>query len=357
MNARLSSATLRVLGTGRSLPGPPVTTADLLDRLAAVFGIPVRTGAALARLLGIHCRHFSRDFLHRFEVPRAGARNPELAAQAVQNALASSGTAIVSLQYLLGHTATPARPLPPNIAEVAARLNHFRPYAELRQACTGFANALQWAAGLLAIPNAEPVAIVGSEVGSVFFDPDALKNDREQWVNLMQMGDGAGAIVLAADDGQPGARLESCFFGHLGSGEPSGFCLEEGGSDFPALRAGRSAATFQQNSTAVKQSGAALFHAGLAAARDAGIDVENLAAILPHQANGRIGDLLAAALSLPPEMFYVNADHVGNLGSAAVWVALDELRACGRLQPGDRVLILGAEATQYMYGGFVYVHG
>jgi 3-oxoacyl-[acyl-carrier-protein] synthase-3 len=52
----------------------------------------------------------------------------------------------------------------------------------------------------------------------------------------------------------------------------------------------------------------------------------------------------------------VTADRLGNLGSAAIWVSLHQIRTAGRLRPGDRVLVLGAESTKYMFGGFVYTH-
>lgn len=357
MTARIAQGRLRVLGMGRAMPGPPVATADLLQHIEHNFGIRVRTGVALGRKLGIEQRHLCRDLKARFEAPRAGDRNPQLAARAVTAALQEASLPVASLQYLLGHTATPARLLPPNIAEVADILGHARPYAELRQACTGFASALQWATGLLAAPNADPVAIVGSEVGSVYFDPLALLDEPGQWVNMVQMGDGAGAIVLGPDDGNPGAWLESAFCGHLGPGRTPGFALEEGGSDYPGVRPGHACATFRHDFTAVKQGGAELFHAGLTAAREAGVELDKLTFIIPHQVNGRIGEWLARELRLPPALFYGNAARVGNLGSAAIWVALHDLRASGKLKRGDRVLILGAEATQYLYGGFVYVHG
>jgi 3-oxoacyl-[acyl-carrier-protein] synthase-3 len=357
MTARFATGSVRVLGTGRALPGPPVSSAELLARIEANFGVSVRTGVALARRLGVASRHICRDFAARFEPPRAGNRNPELAANAVTAALAQAKLPVARLQYLIGHTTTPARLLPPNIAEVADRLNHAGPYSELRQACTGFANALQWATSMLVAPAAAPVAIVGSETGSVYFDVLALADDPGQWVNLMQMGDGAGAIVLAPDDDAPGARLESAFFGHIGLGKRPGFSLDEGGSDYPAVHAHRSVATFRHDYEAVKRDGTDLFDAGLKAARDAGVDVGTLAAIVPHQANGKIGDWLARKLGLAKVLFYGNATRVGNLGSAAIWVALHDLRCSARLKPGDRVLVLGAEATQYLYGGFVYVHG
>jgi 3-oxoacyl-[acyl-carrier-protein] synthase-3 len=52
----------------------------------------------------------------------------------------------------------------------------------------------------------------------------------------------------------------------------------------------------------------------------------------------------------------VHANHLGNLGSAAIWVSFDRLRRSGKLKTGDTLLVLGAEATKYIYGGFVYRH-
>lgn len=75
--------------------------------------------------------------------------------------------------------------------------------------------------------------------------------------------------------------------------------------------------------------------------------------IIPHQASGKVGTLLARHLGQPEERFFVNADRLGNTGSAAIWIALAELRARG-LPRGTRTLALGAEATKYMFGGFVH---
>ena len=65
--------------------------------------------------------------------------------------------------------------------------------------------------------------------------------------------------------------------------------------------------------------------------------------------------LLAPHLGIEPRQVFVNADHLGNTGSAAIWLALAELRPA--LTAGARVTVLGAEATKYMFGGFGYVHG
>ena len=338
-----------------ALPGPAVFTTDLLVHMETRFGIPAsRIGRRVASSLGIKTRHLSRDLTARIESPRPGCRNPELAAQATAAAMSQGGLQSSQMGYLLAHTTTPARLLPPNVAEVAQLLNFTAPFAEFRQACTGFANALQFAAGMLNCKSAPPVAIVGSETGSVFFDPKEVGSDTAQWVNLVQMGDGAGAIVLGPDDGLDGAYIETIFFGHIGLGHAPGFELRAGGSD---QAGGFEIATFRHDYKAIEAYGPKLFDAGLAAVRQAGIALDSIDYVLPHQANGRMAEWLAPRLGISPERIVGNGASVGNLGSAAIWVALDTLRRSGTLQPKQRVLVLGAEATQYSYGGFVYVHG
>ncbi|HWM67897.1 MAG TPA: 3-oxoacyl-[acyl-carrier-protein] synthase III C-terminal domain-containing protein, partial [Steroidobacteraceae bacterium] len=75
---------------------------------------------------------------------------------------------------------------------------------------------------------------------------------------------------------------------------------------------------------------------------------------IPHQANGHMASLLAARIEVDQARIFVNADRIGNTGSAAVWLALAELRT--RLHVGASVCVLGAEATKYLFGGFRYVH-
>lgn len=345
---------LKVLGMGTALPGPPVTTAALLACLEARFGVAVtRRGRVLARRLRIATRHICRDFAARHEAPRPGHSNPDLAAVALHAALADAGLAVNDLAYLIGHTTSPACLLPPNIALVADQVGFRGPYMELRQACTGFANALVIAQGLLAVPGARAVAIVGSETGSVYFDPLRAGADTSQLLNLVQMGDGAAAIILAPDDAGPGARLSHNFFGQSGLGLAPGFHLSTGGSDRPFVAEG--ALEFAHEYADVRASGPALFAHGAHVLRTLGFDLASLDHIIPHQANGQMAALLGPALGIEPDRVFVNADRLGNTGSAAIWLALAALRT--RLAPGARILVLGAEATKYMFGGFVYVHG
>src|SRR5216684_1728232 len=248
------SRTLKVLGMGTALPGPPVSTAELLERVEKRFGVAVvRRGSALANRLKIATRHICRDFEARREVPRRGHSNPDLAAAALRMALNEARLDVGDLTYLIGHTTSPACLVPPNIALVADRIGFTGPYMELRQACTGFANALVIAQGLTCIAGVKAVAIIGSETGSVYFDPQRAGEDVSQLVNLVMMGDGAAAIVVGPDDSTAGSRISNNFFGQVGLYRAPGLTLAVGGSDEPFVESG--ALEFEHDFTAVRNSG------------------------------------------------------------------------------------------------------
>jgi 3-oxoacyl-[acyl-carrier-protein] synthase III len=341
---------LSVLGTGFALPGAPITTEQLLQRaLALAPGLSCDDLRQMARLLAIDTRHVSRSFRARSEVPDAGQRNPQLAARALSAALKRANVGVDDLGFLIGHTATPAQPLPSNISFVADLLGYGGPHVELRQACTGFANALMIAFGLLLHPNSRPVAIVGSETGSLFFDPGWAVTERDQLVNLLQMGDGAGAIILG-----PSAagrdRLRSAWYGSIGLGRPPALEMLAGGSD---CATGCNAPAFRHDYKTIAERGCDLFEAGLAAAEKQSVTTEQLDWIIPHQVSGYIGKHFARRFKFPAAKVFVNADRVGNTGSAAIWLALAQLRDM-HPRSGTRALVLGAESTKYMHGGFVY---
>ena len=348
-----STGDLAVLGTGHALPGSPVSN-DALFNLVSPHAphLDRRQVAAVARQLAIETRHIVRPFAERAEGPAPGNRNPELAARALNAALANAGLAVEELGYLIGHTATPAQPLPNNIALVADLVGYAGPHLELRQACTGFANSLMIAFGLLAARSSRPVAIVGSETGSVFFDPVAAADDIGQLINMMQMGDGAGAIIVGPAESGP-HRLHSAWFGTTGLGKAPGLEMREGGSDCPFPTS--APLTFAQDYLSIAASGPVLFDAAVAAAEAQGLLLHDADWIIPHQTSGRIGAQAGARFSLPVERVFVNADRIGNTGSAAIWIALSMLRE--GMTANQTAIALGAEATKYMHGGFAYAHG
>lgn len=350
MTARFSPTRLRILGSGSALPGPPVHNDELIAALHAHCG--KRTASLARRIvkrLGIESRHLSRDLSVARSGSQKGRTAPELCRLALEDA-----TPQLDVSYLIGHTATPHTLLPPNIAWAAEAMRYAGPYLELRQACTGFSNALVVAAAMIAEDPTARIGIVGSETGSPYFDISDTFIDKEQLVNYVQMGDGAGAVVLAADDGSGAHVVSDIYSGQIGLDKPPGISLEGGGSVDPSCDSGLP--WFRHNAREVRKNGEKLIVAGIEAIESRGHALADFDWILPHQVNGHIAELFAQRFPEARGKVFVTADRLGNLGSAAIWVGLDRLRRVAGLEPGQRVLVLGAEASKYLYGGFVYTH-
>lgn len=350
MNARFSPTRLKVLGSGSALPGSPVSNDQLLRALENHCGKrKAKRAGRIAKLLGIHSRHVSRDLEKTESGALDGSTAPELCHEALRNT-----NALNHMSYLIGHTSTPHTLLPPNIAWTSDLLSYEGPYVELRQACTGFANALMFAAAMIAEDKESRIGIVGSENGSPFFNLTSDFADLEQLVNFVQMGDGAGAILLGADDGSESHIISDIYFGQSGMKLTPGISLEGGGSAQPQTKHGFP--IFRHRASDVSKHGEQLIAAGIKAISERGYQLEDFDWIIPHQANGLMADIFEEKFPGLGSRVFVTADRYGNLGSAAIWVGLDSLRQSGKLESGQKVLILGAEASKYLYGGFVYTH-
>ena len=341
---------MKVLGTGAALPGNAVDNGELLAALSKQCG-PVKAKFALkiAERLGIESRHLSRDLSQAKSGVRPGFDAPTLCKSAILEAGFDE-----HLSYLIGHTSTPHTLLPPNVAWVADDLCYDGPYLELRQACTGFASGLRIAAAMIAEDVQARIGIVGSENGSPFFDISSDFANREQLVNYVQMGDGAGSAIIGGDDGSGQGIISDVFVGQIGQDMMPGISISGGGSSSPACDAGLP--YFKHRAKEVRKNGEKLIEAGIAAIESRRWSLGDFDWIIPHQANGQIAELLAARYPQTKNKVFVTADQLGNLGSAAIWVSFDQLRRSTQMQRGDRVLVLGAEASKYLYGGFIYTH-
>ena len=355
MNVQFASNDLKLLGSGIALPGIPVCNDTLIAALDAHCDPRAgRRARLIARRLGIEQRHLSRSLTAPISGTTEPHQAPRLCGEALLQAADEAGVDLRDVDYMIGHTTTPHTLLPPNIAWVAGELAYTGPYLELRQACTGFANGLQIASAMVTANQYGAVTIVGSETGSPYFDMTDDFLNTEQLVNYVQMGDGAGAVVLGQDDGSPEHRISDIFTGQIGIGKDPGLCLIGGGSADPTTPHGLP--VFQHHADNVKKFGPELFERGIEAITARGYDVDEFDWILPHQANGRLAQQFSQRFKIATDKIFVTADRLGNLGSAAIWVALDRLRRSGLMERGQRVLVLGAEATKYLYGGFVYQH-
>ena len=354
-NPHFARKRLKLLGAGRSLPGPPVSNETLFAALQkACNSRAARRARSIAHRLGIKQRHISRDLDISLSGTRETMQAPQLCRAALGKAIQEAEIDIASVDYLIGHTSSPHTLLPPNIAWVADELKYTGPYLELRQACTGFANGLQIAAAMASANALRAIAIVGSETGSPYFAISDAFLTNEQLVNFVQMGDGAGAVIVGQDDGSENHIISDIFVGQIGLGREPGFFIEGGGSFNPQCKT--QLPIFRHRVQIVREHGGELFLHGVEAITQRGHDLKDFDWILPHQANGHLARLFSQYFEVAEDRIYVTADKLGNLGSAAIWISLDMLRRSEDLKKGQRILVLGAEASKFLYGGFVYTH-
>jgi 3-oxoacyl-[acyl-carrier-protein] synthase-3 len=245
----------------------------------------------------------------------------EMAVSAGAKALAAAGVDPLDVGLTLVATCTVVQPVPAVAPQVAARLGARRSGAlDLGAACAGFTYGLSLAADTVRSGTADVVLVIGSERFSDIVDP----YDRG---TAFLFGDGAGAAVVRASDtdGISPAAWSS-------DGGSAGVLRTHGSPPVVAME-GR--AVYRWATT----------HAPVlarAACERAGLDLADLAAFVPHQANLRITEAIVRALRLP-EHVVVARDVVdsGNTSAASVPLALSRLVELGQVGRGDPVLLLG----------------
>ena len=156
----------------------------------------------------------------------------------------------------------------------------------------------------------------------------------------MLFGDGAGAAILRHRGSAHGVITT-----HIGSdGQYSDILfMPGGGSRCPITRenAHLNLQTIHMVGKDVyKQAVTAMLNAAKKALEQAGLSIEDIACVIPHQANVRIIDAIADRLGISRDKMFVNLDRYGNTSAAAVAIALDEANRTGRIKPGDYVLMI-----------------
>ena len=290
---------VRLPGWGAALPDKTVTNTDLEGWLdTSDEWIRERTGIAERRV---------------------GSSTSELAVEAARVALERSPGPV---DLVLVATITPDRTTPSTASVVQAELGLDRCAAfDLHAACSGFVYGLVVAHGLLTT-GMRRVLLVGAETLSRITDWD----DRE---TAVLFGDGAGAVVLEADDGP------TTLVGHHLGGDGGGAELLY--ADLGAFLRMDGREVYRRAVRAmVESSTAALVRAGLTAA-----DVD---LFVPHQANRRIIDAAGDRLGIPAERTALVLERTGNTSAASIPLALADALDAGRVSPGDLVLLIGAGA-------------
>jgi 3-oxoacyl-(acyl-carrier-protein) synthase III len=332
---------IRIAGTGSVVPERVVTNAQLV-----ADGLDT-TDAWIVEHTGIRER--------RWATP--GTPTASLAAEAARRALDAAGVHADDVDLLVLATSTPDWQQPAT-ASAVHQLLEMRPDAgvfDLNAVCSGFVYALHAGASMLAGGEAwTTVLVVGAECYSRITDP----TDRGTRIFF---GDGAGAVVLrkelevadlaAMAAAEAGVELGSDAFAELDGGaldeETPGirsiaYTVDHGGRDALLTPHGE---YFGMDGPAVRDYAVpALVAAVRVACRDAHVEVQQLAALVPHQSNRRMLEAAIDELQLPEARLAVTVDRYGNTAAASIPITLDELVRAGGLPDGSLVCLAG-------YGG------
>ena len=205
---------------------------------------------------------------------------------------------------------------------------------DLSAGCTGFVYALATAHQFVAAGTYDNVLVIGAELISRFVD-------WEDRATCVLFGDGAGAMVVQASDAPTGVL--SFVLGSKGS-EYDALIVPGGGSRNPP-----SQEVLDKGMHHIKMNGRRVFkfatktpaEAATQAIEGCGLSVDDIALVIPHQANLRIIQFFAKSLEVPWEKGYVNIDRYGNTSAASIPIALCEVLEEGRVKEGDNILLLG----------------
>ncbi len=276
----------------------------------------------------------SRTGIKRRRLAADTESTADLAIAAARDAIADAGLSPQDIDELIVASDTPEVYWPDTAAFVQhrLRLREIPSYDLGGSGCAGFVLGLDLARARVQ-QDGRRVLVIGVELLSRLMD----WQDRNTCVLF---GDGAGATVVGAGDGASEilaavAGTDGSQTGILGrevGGTRAPFSLERAreGQHLHLVMEGR--AVFRE---AVKRMSAA----AEAVLAEAGVTLDEVALVIPHQANLRIMQAVTGELALPPERLFVNIDEYGNTGSASIPIALWQARQEGRVRTGDLVLL------------------
>lgn len=308
---------VHVTGWGSYAPSQVLTNADL-ERMVDTSDEWIR----------------ARTGIHERRIAAAHETTASMAAVAGRRAIAVAGLEPDEIDLILLATLTPDYWMPSTAALVKEAIGNTRAAAmDVMAACSGFVYGYATARAYIASGMATHVLVIGAETLTRFLD----YAERE---TCILFGDGAGAVVLSAADAS-GATLSLEL-----TTEPAGaydIWLPAGGSASPP-----SADTVARGDHYIRMEGRETYRyavrtlasTALAAVTKAGLLPADIDLFVPHQANIRIIEAVAKGLGLPMERMFVNLGHFGNTSAASVPIALAEAVNSGRIQVGDRIVLV-----------------
>jgi 3-oxoacyl-[acyl-carrier-protein] synthase-3 len=295
-----------IAGCGGCLPAQVLTN----DELAARHGLDT-TDEWIRERSGITRRHIAG--------PDETAA--EMGAEAARRALTQGGVDVGEVDAVIVATATPDSAFPSTAVHIQRLLGVTKGFGfDVSAACTGFVYALSIADAMLRAGQARCALVIGTEVYSRILD----WTDRGTCVLF---GDGAGAVVLRAEEGAGDRGVLST---HLHADGRHADILHVEGTTGPLRMAGRE--VFKHAVAKL----ASVVDEALAAN---GLPRDAVDWLVPHQANIRIIEAMGRKLGLPLERVVVTVDRHANTSAASVPLALAEAVNDGRIKKGDLVLL------------------
>ena len=322
-----------IIGSGSTAPDRVVTNEEIADAMGL-------TPDQIYKSTGIRRRRWAAH----------GTTTSELAAAALDSALADAGCQPCEIDYLLLGTMTPDRYIPGSASAVQRRAGLGEiPCLDLRAACCNMLYGLQLAQALLTSSAARTVALCLAEIQSAWLDLSPASAHLS-----MLFGDGAAALIVATE--RRAAALEILdvmlatdggYVDDLGIRAPG---VEFAGADGMARAMDDSRARMRGQSV-ILQAARRLPAICQEVLRRNHLTVAEVGWIVPHQANANLLAQLARNLRFPTEGERVVSllEDYGNTSSASMGMALDHLRRSGRLRAGD-VLLLPAFAAGFTWG-------
>lgn len=304
-----------IQGCGAYLPERIVTNDELSRTMDT-------SDAWIQQRTGIRERRIAAD----------GEFTSHLAIKAAQRALDNSGAKATDLDLIVLATATPDETFPATATRVQAALGMTRGSAfDVQAVCAGFIYGLSVADSMIKSGIASTALVIGAETFSRILD----WNDRGTCVLF---GDGAGAVLLKAEQGQGTAHDRGILAHALHSdGRQHDILYVDGGPSST-----RTTGLLRMEGKEVFKHAVINMAAVVGEVLDkAGLTAKEIDWLVPHQANKRIIDGTGRKLGLPPERVVVTVDKHANTSAASIPLALDTAVGDGRIKRGDLLLLEG----------------
>lgn len=308
----------KIIGMGCYLPEGRLTNDDLEKMVDT-------SDEWIVRRTGISERRIAKKDIY----------TSDLAFEAGARALEDANVPATDLDLILVATTTPDMYTPNVACMIQRKLGAVNAAAlDINSACTGFMSALTVACQFIGTGFSKKILLVGAENLSRMTD----YKDRN---TCILFGDGAGAVVLAPSDDGSGVIENHIGADGEGGKNISSLAFREDEEEVAKRVSGQKNTIWMDGSEVLKFAVRTMADATRTVLKQAGLTLDDITLVIPHQANIRIVEGAAKRLGLSDEKLFVNLNKYGNMASASVPVALCEAVEQGRAKKGDKIVLVG----------------